>query len=141
MLLMTVVNLEHQPSLITVCPGADEVLEQTRLSLLCEELGLADTAEMAALFLEDLPERCRACESALTDGTIAVLQREAHSLKGSSSSFGLVELETIARNLEMTAETNRIDRSSVELLIAAADRARCALLAWIDRARSAPENT
>lgn len=136
-----VVNLEHQPSSTADCSGADEVLEQARLSLLCEELGLEDTAEMAALFLEDLPKRCRACEVALTDGAIAVLQREAHSLKGSSSSFGLVELETIARDLELSAETNRIDRHSLELLITAADRARCALSAWLDRAKSALESS
>jgi len=138
---MRIVNLEHQPSSITACSGAKEVLEEARLLLLCEELGLADTAEMAALFLGDLPDRCRACELAFTDGAFAVLQREAHSLRGSSSSFGLVELEALARDLEIGTAANRSDRNSLDLLLAAADRARCALEAWLHRAESAPESS
>lgn len=131
--------MENQPSATAVCLGADEVLDQERLALLCAELDLAETAEVASLFLDDLPHRCRACEEALSGGNLSGLQREAHSLKGAASSFGLVELEAIARELESAAEAQCFDVDAVSHLIAAADRARCALDSWLNGAGCALE--
>lgn len=124
-----------------VCSGADEVLDQDRLALLCAELDLAEAAEVASLFLDDLPRRCRACEVALSANAATVLQREAHSLKGAASSFGLVELEANARDLEDAASLQRFDASVGLLLIAAAERARDALESWLNGAGCALERS
>ncbi|OYW69375.1 MAG: hypothetical protein B7Z21_01365, partial [Verrucomicrobiales bacterium 32-60-5] len=57
-------------------------------------------------WLKDTPERILDLEKLVVGEDQASLRRTAHSLKGSSSLFGLTYLHTLCRELEQLAENN-----------------------------------
>jgi HPt (histidine-containing phosphotransfer) domain-containing protein len=66
-------------------------------------------AEIAALFLSDLPRGLGALRKAVAARDAAAIERHAHSLKGSVSNFGADEACKAAQSLETQARTNSLD--------------------------------
>jgi HPt (histidine-containing phosphotransfer) domain-containing protein len=61
--------------------------------------------ELVELFFQDIPLRFADLELALTQGNAALLTRAAHTIKGSCSNFGAVQLADIALRLEQHGKT------------------------------------
>ena len=82
----------------------DEIplFQQATLAELISELGKEDTAEVLKIFLADTSSKMRTIASDLQ--ARSTIEREAHSIKSSSATFGFVELSRLARELESGAE-------------------------------------
>jgi len=61
--------------------------------------------ELIDIFLADMPVRIAEIEQALAAGNTANLARAAHSIKGSASNFGAMQLTVLARNIEACGKT------------------------------------
>jgi two-component system sensor histidine kinase/response regulator len=72
--------------------------------------------EIAAIFLEDYPQRLAAIESAVQQRDPAALQAAAHSLKGSAGTFGAAPAVEAALRLELMGRQQ--DLTDVELAFA-----------------------
>ncbi len=84
------------------------------VKMLADELSIEDTAELIESWLKDAPERITDLEKLAAGQDQPALRRTAHSLKGSSSLFGLTHIHSLCRDLEHLAESNcRDDQSSV----------------------------
>jgi two-component system, sensor histidine kinase and response regulator len=66
-------------------------------------------AEIAALFLSDLPRALGEIRNAVAAGDAAAIERHAHALKGSVANFGAQEARTAAQDLETKARTTSLD--------------------------------
>jgi HPt (histidine-containing phosphotransfer) domain-containing protein len=75
-----------------------------QLRALDSESGGGLVAELLELFEKGTPERVQRMREALASGDAKVVEREAHSLKGSCGALGAVEL------LELCAELERLAR-------------------------------
>ena len=84
----------------------DESTAKDSIQQLAEELSVEDTIELVENWLKDTPERILDLEKLVTGEDQAALRRTAHSLKGSSSLFGLTYFHTLCRELEQLAENN-----------------------------------
>ncbi|MBK8092283.1 MAG: PAS domain S-box protein [Verrucomicrobiaceae bacterium] len=84
----------------------DASTAQDSIQQLADELSIEDTIELIENWLRDTPERILELEKLVTSEDQAALRRTAHSLKGSSSLFGLTYLHTLCRELEQLAENN-----------------------------------
>jgi HPt (histidine-containing phosphotransfer) domain-containing protein len=67
---------------------------------LAEEIGADGVAELLHSYLADTPARLDEMEPMLASGDQASLKRAAHSVKGSSSIFGLAAMERASQRLE-----------------------------------------
>ena len=56
--------------------------------------------ELIQIYLEDSPQRIAEIESSLEQGDALTLTRAAHSLKGSSSNFGALQLRAVSEKIE-----------------------------------------
>jgi len=56
--------------------------------------------ELIQIFLEDSPQRVAEISECLESGDALRLTRAAHSLKGSSSNFGALQLRTVSERIE-----------------------------------------
>ena len=84
------------------------------VKLLADELSVEDTAELIENWLKDTPERITDLEKLAAGQDQPALRRTAHSLKGSSSLFGLTHIHSLCRDLEHLAESNsRADQPSL----------------------------
>jgi HPt (histidine-containing phosphotransfer) domain-containing protein len=86
--------------------------------------------EIISIYLEDVPLRLADLKQARAAGDRAFYTRSAHTIKGSSSNVGAVEVRALAENLEHRSRAEAIeslDALSGELE-AAFQRARAALL-------------
>ena len=82
------------------------------VKLLADELSVDDTAELIENWLKDTPERITDLEKLAAGQDQPALRRTAHSLKGSSSLFGLTHIHSLCRDLEHLAESgSRADQS------------------------------
>lgn len=88
-------------------PG--DVFDRSVYDLLVSELGAADAAEVLGGFLEDTSGKLHRLSTSAPDRGTA--QREAHSIKSSSATFGFFEVSRRARELEAGA----LDMSDDEL--------------------------
>ena len=81
-------------------------MQNQTIATLASELGPESVVELVDAYLADTP--CRLQEIADLVGTHdqAALRRAAHSLKGSSSIFGVDEMEKAALELEIAAAQN-----------------------------------
>ena len=77
------------------------LFQQATLAELISELGKEDTAEVLKIFLADTSSKMRTIASDLQ--ARSTIEREAHSIKSSSATFGFVELSRLARELESGA--------------------------------------
>ena len=90
----------------------DETAAHDAIQQLAEELSVEDTIELIENWLTDTPERILDLEKLVMGEDQVTLRRTAHSLKGSSSLFGLASLNAICRDLEILAENNQRDNQS-----------------------------
>lgn len=67
--------------------------------------------ELIEMFLADTEERFAAIESAIADEDSQVLNRTAHSIKGSSANMGASTLQALAFALESLGSENRFDEA------------------------------
>jgi two-component system, sensor histidine kinase and response regulator len=72
-------------------------------------------AEIAALFLKDLPRGLGELRKAVAARDAAGIERHAHSLKGSVSNFGAQEARDAAQDLETQARTGSLDNIDASL--------------------------
>jgi PAS domain S-box-containing protein len=87
----------------------DESTAHDAIQQLADELSVEDTIELIDNWLKDTPERIIDLEKLVTGEDQVALRRTAHSLKGSSSLFGLTHLNALCRELEQLAENNLRD--------------------------------
>ncbi|MDQ3565219.1 MAG: response regulator [Pseudomonadota bacterium] len=80
------------------------MVELDKLALLQEAVGKAFT-EIVYTFLKDTPQRLTAMREALAAGDRQWLQREAHTLKGTSASLGAQGLSVLCGRLDRDAYT------------------------------------
>jgi CheY-like chemotaxis protein/HPt (histidine-containing phosphotransfer) domain-containing protein len=87
----------------------DESTAHDAIQQLADELSVEDTLELIENWLKDTPERILDLEKLVVGEDQSALRRTAHSLKGSSSLFGLTYLYSLCRELEQLAENNLRD--------------------------------
>lgn len=87
----------------------DESAAHDAIQQLADELSVEDTIELIDNWLKDTPERILDLEKLVVGEDQSALRRTAHSLKGSSSLFGLTYLHSLCRELEQLAENNLRD--------------------------------
>jgi HPt (histidine-containing phosphotransfer) domain-containing protein len=58
-------------------------------------------ADLAEIFMDDLPGQCSAIETAMSEGNADGLRAAAHALKGASSNFRVESVTSKALELEM----------------------------------------
>jgi signal transduction histidine kinase/DNA-binding response OmpR family regulator len=90
-------------------PGApDEAVDARALAALRDLQGEGQPdilAELLAVYLRDTPPRLAALHEAVACADAEALRRAAHSLKGSSSQIGAVQIARLCANLEEQART------------------------------------
>ena len=98
---------------------------QEAIALLTNELDSQTVGDLIAQFFADTPSQIAAIRDAQGRGDLVTLGRAAHSVAGSSSTFGLQELRSVAQQLEAAAEAGNaaIIPGHIEALNAAYDRA------------------
>jgi PAS domain S-box-containing protein len=94
----------------------DTASARESLHQLSEELSTADAIELIENWFTDTPLRILELKKLAGSDDQATLRRTAHSLKGSSSLFGLSSFYNLCRELEQTAENNQ--RTGQHALIA-----------------------
>ncbi len=102
-----------------------DLLDMTRLG------GPEAFDDLIGAFLTSMEERIAIIRSDIERGDAEALTRMAHSLKGSSGSYGARQLSTLAKQLETTGRQGRVDGAR-ELLGSVEDelvRVRCAFAA------------
>jgi two-component system sensor histidine kinase/response regulator len=92
--------------------------------------------ELVSLYVQDAPVRLTAMRDALQRADIPALRREAHTLKGSSSTIGATGVADLCADLE--ARGDRTDADETTALLTALDRefdqVRASLFALVQRA-------
>jgi CheY-like chemotaxis protein/HPt (histidine-containing phosphotransfer) domain-containing protein len=94
----------------------DTTAARDALQQLSNELSTEDAIELIENWFIDTPARILELEKLAGSDDQATLRRTAHSLKGSSSLFGLSSFYNLCRELEQTAENNQ--RAGQSALIA-----------------------
>jgi two-component system, sensor histidine kinase and response regulator len=89
----------HQPSGVLDLDAALKRLEGDRELL----------EEVARLFLDECPKMLAEIQSAASAGDLHLLERAAHTLKGSSANVGALAVSEAAIELEHRARSNRLD--------------------------------
>jgi two-component system, sensor histidine kinase and response regulator len=102
-------NLEAQPSQKSL--KHDAGFDRTAL---LERLGGDEEGckEIIALFIKDAPEQIRSLEDAIRRGNIAMAQRQAHTLKGSSGNIGAVGLQKVAFQMEDACKEGNLEEAA-----------------------------
>ncbi|HWB58176.1 MAG TPA: Hpt domain-containing protein [Chthoniobacteraceae bacterium] len=84
-----------------------QVFDPARLALLMEMEEEGDTSmvkDIAVQFVEDVTGVMRKIEAAIAAGSFAQVAGPAHTIKGGAATFGLFQVEKIARELESCAK-------------------------------------
>lgn len=71
--------------------------------------------ELIDLFLEDTPRRVAAMQQALANSDDRLLAREAHALKGSSSTLGATQVAESCAELELLARAASLQKCAIVL--------------------------
>ena len=95
-----------EPESISGWTEAEAFTAKDAVRLLADELSAEDTAELIENWLKDTPERITDLEKLAAGQDQSALRRTAHSLKGSSSLFGLTYIHSLCRDLEHLAESD-----------------------------------
>ncbi|WP_029406602.1 Hpt domain-containing protein [Thiomicrorhabdus sp. Milos-T2] len=72
--------------------------------------------EVLNIYLESTPETLLKLEDAVASKTLATVQSQAHSLKGSSANVGANNLSMLSAELEQNAKNNHTDNMSALLI-------------------------
>jgi two-component system, sensor histidine kinase and response regulator len=117
--------------------GTTDPLDRSVLVGLRELGGQELLAELAGLFLEDVPPQLEALREATEGGDASSVQRVAHTLKGSCGNMGAVRMATICAELEDVGRSGELERAQVvvERLEAEFGRVRPAFEAEIEGSR------
>ena len=116
-----------QPTIADLC-SAFPALDQHSIEDMIQSVGLLTTADLMGVFLDELDKRLDATMGAVKAGNISAVITNAHSLKGSASTFGAYEVQQAARAVEMSARSNALALDlPMERLSASRDRAKKAL--------------
>jgi signal transduction histidine kinase/DNA-binding response OmpR family regulator len=81
----------------------EPVLDRAAFDAFAEDVGLDGVRETLDVYLAETVERLALLRRLSVDADRAKIKVEAHTLKGSSSTFGLTQLFTLARTLEHAA--------------------------------------
>ena len=76
------------------------ILDQAALDALTSLLGQEAFNDLLQIYLRELTTRCDAIKQAVILQDLAIISREAHSIKSSSASFGATALQAIAKDIE-----------------------------------------
>lgn len=74
--------------------------EKPNAPLRSEYAGDPDMADLVRLFVEELPKRVEALESAYGSGEAEVMRRLAHQMKGAAGGYGFPSISQAAGKLE-----------------------------------------
>ena len=66
--------------------------------------------EILGEFLKDIPNKLIALQEALDKVDAPALQRQAHSLKGSSANVGALALQKVVSQIEIAGESENLDK-------------------------------
>jgi len=118
-------------------PGAaPEAIDPAAMKSFDDALGAGAAAEIAAIFLDDLPARLQRMRALAAAAAAAALAREAHALAGSAGTLGLRALATAARALEHDTTDQSADLPArLALIEALAEGA----VAWLTPRARPPE--
>jgi HPt (histidine-containing phosphotransfer) domain-containing protein len=89
-------------------------MQNQTIATLASELGSESVVELVDAYLADTPDRLHEIAQLIGTHDQASLRRAAHSLKGSSSIFGVDDMEKAALELEMAAANG--DRANQSVL-------------------------
>ncbi|MGB0684052.1 MAG: PAS domain S-box protein [Magnetovibrionaceae bacterium] len=117
--------------------GGSDLINESMLNSLVDELGAPGVHRLVGRFAENLPGRLVSIEAAVEKQDLAALAREAHSLKGVAATLGVTALEELARDLETQARDGMTDdvKLVVERLGATIDPVLAALTLWRSQAK------
>ncbi|WP_395745859.1 ATP-binding protein [Prosthecobacter sp.] len=101
-----VLEPHKEPESISGWRDEDACSAKEAVKMLADELSAEDTAELIENWLKDTPERITDLEKLAAGQDQPALRRTAHSLKGSSSLFGLTHIHSLCRDLEHLAESS-----------------------------------
>jgi two-component system sensor histidine kinase/response regulator len=98
-----------------VQPLNGEAIDHATLDRLRAELAELDRADglesIIRKFLEAMPNGVASIKAAVDRGDAEAVSREAHTLKGSSATFGAVRLATVCEALEQTGRNGNLDQA------------------------------
>jgi CheY-like chemotaxis protein len=101
-----VLEPHKEPENISGWTDEETFTAKDAVKMLADELSVEDTAELIENWLKDTPERITDLEKLAAGQDQPALRRTAHSLKGSSSLFGLTRIHSLCRDLEQLAESD-----------------------------------
>ena len=85
------------------------VIDRTTFNELKNMSGEDFINELIDAFLEDAPKMISNMQDALLAKDVESFRRNAHSMKSNASTFGALELSTLASELELMARENNLD--------------------------------
>ena len=104
-----------------------QVPSRTALDLLAADIGAPVAADLARLYLDNLPQNLTAVTAASASQDWQALSRAAHQLKGATGNFDLPALTALLERIETLAPSADLD-AALRDLPAAAELARTALI-------------
>lgn len=104
-----------------------QVPSRTVLDLLAADIGAPVAADLARLYLDNLPQNLTAMTAAAGSQDWQALSRAAHQLKGATGNFDLPALTALLERIETLAPSPDLD-AALRDLPAAAELARAALI-------------
>ncbi len=90
------------------------------LALLTQELDSETVGDLIGQFFADTPAQIATLRDAHARGDLATVARAAHSIAGSSSTFGLQDLRSAALALEESAEADNTALITTQIAAVAA---------------------
>ncbi|MCZ8123054.1 MAG: PAS-domain containing protein [Magnetospirillum sp.] len=106
-----------RPAPARAVPGAP--LDEATLIALESDVGAATAASLAVSFRREQGRQLRGLENALARRDLALLSRDAHSIKGAARMFGARELAHLAFEIERAAKSGAVDGLDATLEAAA----------------------
>jgi HPt (histidine-containing phosphotransfer) domain-containing protein len=118
----------HDEDVQSGLPAAAAV-DRGAVRQLQEQLGDGGAAQLVTAFLDRAPDRLIALRAAAGEGSASKLREYAHSMKGTSRSFGAAEMGEIAARLEQESAAGSLENAGdlVAALAASFERTRTEL--------------
>jgi CheY-like chemotaxis protein len=103
--------------------------EHAALARLIQLGGQQFASELAAIYLEDMPLRVAAAQTALRVGDTATLAKAAHSMRSSSAQLGAADVAALCESVEDAAESGDIATARTHFI--ALEAAYAAFASWL----------
>ncbi len=94
-------------------PAVIDIAVIDQLASITDAQGLSVLGELLQAFLAAAPARLEAIDHAVTAADLAGVAEQAHSLTGSSASFGATGMASLCRRLRTAAEDHDLQESRV----------------------------